>query len=175
MRERDDLRALQVRVPRHRCGAVFGRARHQRLLQARERDQQIGARTPCPHAQVGRHLVVAAASGVQHAGDRPRELEEPALDGGVDVLIARRDRERVAGELRGDGAQPGVDGAMLRGRQHADAAQHARVGARARDVVGAETAVDGEAGGVVLDALGRRRAQTARPDLGVRARAPRAC
>ena len=83
---------------------MLGRARQQRVLQSRKRDQQIGARAPRPHAQIGRDLVVAAASRVQHARDRAGELEEPAFDSRMDVLIARRHREHIAGEFGGDGA-----------------------------------------------------------------------
>jgi hypothetical protein len=51
---------------------------------------------------------------VQHAGDRACKLEQPALDCGVNVLIARCNRECARREFGRDGAQPGVERAMLR-------------------------------------------------------------
>ena len=39
-------------------------------------------------AQVGGHLVVARAAGVQLAGHRADQLAQAPLDGGVDVLVA---------------------------------------------------------------------------------------
>ncbi len=166
MREGGDLRALEMRVSRHRRASMLGRAPNECLLETGHCEQQIRARPARPHAQVGGDLIVAAASRVQHPGDRTRKLEEAALDGGVDVLITRSDHEVVAGQLRRDRTEPGVERAMLRAAEHTDAAEHARVRSRPGDVVGAETAVNGEAGRVALDASRRGRAQPARPDLG---------
>ena len=129
MRERHHLGALQVGVSGHRRGSMLGGAGQQRLLHTCKFDQEIGARAPCPHAQIGCDLVVAASPGVEHACDRSGELEQPALHRCVDVLVARRRRKDIAGEFGGDGAQSRVDCAMLRDGEHADAAQHARVGA----------------------------------------------
>ena len=44
-------------------------------------------------AQVGGHLVVARAAGVELTRHRADEFAQPALDGGVDVFVARLDLE----------------------------------------------------------------------------------
>ncbi len=104
MRKGDDLRALQMRVAGYRILPMLRRAGHQRILQAGECNQQIGAGAPRPHAQIRGHLVVAASPRVQHSGDGSRKLEKPAFDRGVNVLVARRNRESTRRKLGRDGA-----------------------------------------------------------------------
>ncbi len=74
-----------------------------------------GAHDPQP--EVGRHLVVAAAAGVELAADRAGDLRQPPLDGRVDVLVIRRDGERAGGELGPHCLQPGQQRVALLGRQ----------------------------------------------------------
>ena len=58
-------------------------------------------------AQVRRYLVITAAPGVQPAPDVTGYLSDPALDGGVDVLVAGLEHERALGDLLLDDAQGG--------------------------------------------------------------------
>ena len=58
-------------------------------------------------AQVRRYLVIAAAPGVQPPPDVAGYFSDPALDGGVDVLVAGFEDERALGDLLLDGAQGG--------------------------------------------------------------------
>ena len=83
--------------------------------------------------------------GMQHAGHRARDLEEPAFHRCVDVLVSRSDAECAIRKLSGDRAQTGIERAMLRRCEHADAPEHACMRTRTCDVVGAETAVHGKA------------------------------
>ena len=49
-----------------------------------------------PQAQVGRHLIVAAARGVQLAASGSGEFGHPAFDGRVDVLVGLDEHEVAA-------------------------------------------------------------------------------
>ncbi len=87
MREVDGLRALQVRVARHRPVLVaLGEADEHALqvLELLERLQRVRARE---HRDVGRDLVVARARRVELAADRADDLRQPPLDRHVDVLV----------------------------------------------------------------------------------------
>ena len=62
-----------------------------------------------PQPQVGRDLVVAAAGGVDLGAGRAGELGDPALDGGVDVLVALDELERVGRQLVLDAVERAED------------------------------------------------------------------
>ena len=107
MAQVDGLGALQVRVARHAPVAV----RLGELEQPRHQvGDQLGRARRAPadeERQVGRHLVVARAPGVQLAADRAGELGQPALDRHVDVLVGVAELELPALELRGDRVEAG--------------------------------------------------------------------
>ena len=86
MAEGHRLRGLQMGKARHHGRGMLERLLGQRPLIAGERrvDRVDGVAHPEP--EVGRHLVVARARGVQPPGRRPDQLGEPALDVHVDVL-----------------------------------------------------------------------------------------
>ena len=74
-----------------------------------------------PQPEVGGHLVVPAAPGVQPGSGRPGQLGDPSLDGGVDVLV-QVDEDKPAGrQLSGDPLERGEDGADLLLRQETGA------------------------------------------------------
>ena len=107
MAEVDGLRALQVRVARQRPVEVALGGVDQR---GHERGDRIDAgqrRLAREERDVGRHLVVARARGVQPAAHRARQLGEPPLDGHVDVLVVGREREAALAQLGLDGVQAG--------------------------------------------------------------------
>jgi hypothetical protein len=79
-----------------------------------------------PQAQVGCHLIVAAAPGMEFACRRADDLPQAALGGGVNVLVARHGLERPGGEFRAHLFQTGED------RQVFFLGQDARPGQRAR-------------------------------------------
>ena len=84
---------------------------------------------------VGGHLIVTAATGVQPPPGIPDQLGEAPLDGGVDVLVGRLDGERSVPELRLDPVEPLGDRPTVSLRDHTGLHQHAGVRARAGDVV----------------------------------------
>ena len=140
--ERDDLGPLGVGVAGERGGPVLAGTSEQRFLQPRAAEHQVDGAAPAPEAQVGGHLVVATAPGVQPPGDRPDQLVEAALHGGVDVLVGRVDGEVAPLQLATDGAQAGEDGAEVTGPDQADLAEHPGVGDRPLDVLGVEPEVE---------------------------------
>ena len=101
----------QLVAERHRLGVLQVREAGRGTVDVRlglvgerehEVDQRGGDRTGLVtqvEPQVGGHLVVAAAPGAQLAADGAEQLEEPALDGGVDVLVVRGRHEGACGHL----------------------------------------------------------------------------
>jgi hypothetical protein len=88
--ERDRLRALQMRVPRHRRVCLLGRALEDDARERDERGVRVVARVGDVKPEGGGDLVVARASGL----DLAAHLAELALDGRVHVLVGglgRRD------------------------------------------------------------------------------------
>ena len=145
--QRDRLRPLQVRVPRHGIGDV-------REGEVAERfDEGSGGRggevalLTHEHAIEQRHLVVAGTGGVEAPGGRADLVPQKHLDVGMDVLqfgapldLARAELLQHAAETRDDRFGVGLGNDSRR-------PEHARVRDRARDVVLVEATVD--AGGVV--------------------------
>jgi hypothetical protein len=93
MRQVDGLRALKVRVGRHRPIEMA-------LGHIGERGHESGhvvgrhpRATAHEHGDVGRNLVVARARGVELAAHGPHELGQATLDRHVDVLVVRLRRE----------------------------------------------------------------------------------
>ena len=97
--------------------------------------------------QVGGHLVVAAAAGVQPAADVAGDLGDPPLDGGVDVLVARLEHEGALGELLLDPVERGQQDPGCRPRRAAPALQTQDMGPAASHVVGGQPPVEGQADG----------------------------
>ena len=125
--------------------------------------RRISARSA--EAQVERHLVVAAAAGVQLAADRADQLGQPALDRHVDVLVGGREAERAGVELLLDLARGRASSLLALGGGE-DAARAPACGtcaSAAGDVVAGRGAVDGERGGELLDDRRRRRRRSGRP------------
>ena len=88
------------------CASAFSAsARCKRASSAVERVDRVAH----PEPEVGRHLVVARARGVQPAGGRPDQLGEPALDIHVDVLERAREGEGPRLDLDSDRVEPASD------------------------------------------------------------------
>ena len=86
--DRDRLGALEVGVAGHREGVVPARRLRQGLDQPGKLLDDRRGGGAAVEAEVERHLVVAGAAGVEPAGAVRVDLAEPALDRGVDVLVA---------------------------------------------------------------------------------------
>ncbi len=92
-------------------------------------------------AQVEHDLVVARAACVQSRARR-RQLREPALDRGVDVLIRGYELELAFVELPLDPAQPPLDRRELGWSDDAGGGQAARVSDAAGEIERIELEVD---------------------------------
>ncbi len=123
--------------------------------------------------QVGGHLVVATAARVELGARGSGQLGDPALDRGVDVLVARHERERAGGELLLDHVEGGEHRCGLVAVEDAAPHQAAHVRARAGDVVGGEALVVGQAHRVGEELLGGAAGEATvpqRPAVGVTVR-----
>ena len=114
--EQHRLGPLEVGVAGQvRVAGRFG-PRQQDVLQGDGQPGDLDELALAPQPQIGGDLVVAAAGGVQLGAGGAGELGHPALDGGVDVLVALDEAERVPGHLRLDlveRVQHGVDLAVV--------------------------------------------------------------
>ncbi len=145
MREEHRLRALQVRVPGH--VDVLGRLRalEQHPLESMHVRDDVGALAPDEQTERGRDLVVARPPGVELGARIAGELGHPPFDGGVDVLVGRRELERTVGELLLRPVECREHRGGLVGGEDVGAREPGDVRARTREVVGRETPVEREA------------------------------
>ena len=128
VREQHRLRALQVRVAGEVdvVGRVGARRASTSCKPVHVRGD-VGALAPDEQPQRGGDLVVAAAAGVELRARGARELGDPALDRGVDVLVGRRELERAVGRARASTRSSAASdlGRLVVGEQP-DAGQHRR-------------------------------------------------
>ena len=113
----------------------------QRIDEIGEADRGFHCRIATEEPQVERHLVVARPPRVQR---RPggRDLGQPALDRGMDVLVFQLELELVAVQFALDLPEPAADRGQLAGREEARRRQAACVREAPRDVVRIELVVD---------------------------------
>jgi hypothetical protein len=140
------LRALQVGVAGQQGLGVLTGAPAQRQPRPVDGGDQLGAGRPGVELQIGGHLVVAAASGVQAPAGLAHQLGQPGLDVHVDVLQAGGQRQLAALDLRGHGIQAASDGLGLVLGHQTHRGQHAGVGLAAAYVITQQPAVEVDAG-----------------------------
>ena len=157
MAERHHLRALQVRVAGEQRGRVRARLPAERQPRAIDRRHDLDRRAPRVEAQVGRHLIVAAARGVQPPRRLADDLDEAALHVHVDVFQRRIERALAGGDLLGHLVEPVDDGLGVGRRDQLRRGQHPRVGLAAAHVVAQEPAIE------VNRRVERRRRRVHRP------------
>ncbi len=87
-----------------------------------------------PEAEIGRHLVVARARGVQPPGGRADQLGQPLLDVKVNVLEFTFEGEAALVDLAADRVQTLEDGRAIGGGNDALGRQHRGMGGRAPEV-----------------------------------------
>ena len=97
--QEDRLGPLEVGVAGQVGVAGFSRPGQQHLLQGDDGLGHLAQRPLGEQAEVGGHLVVPAAPGVEPGADLGRQLGYPALDGGMDVLVAGLEDEAALGQF----------------------------------------------------------------------------
>ncbi len=112
---------------------------------------------------VGGDLIVAAAAGVQPPAGVADQLGEPALDGGVDVLVGRLDVEGPVTELGLDALEPVGDGPPVIRAEHPRRDQHLRVSPRAGDVLCPHARVDRKRGVQAVERVRRAAGEASAP------------
>ena len=176
VRQPNRLGPLAVRVTgQDRVDVGLGLG-EQRLAERAQPLRLPHRRGPQVQQRVGDDLVVAAPGRVEPPPGVADELGQAALDGGVDVLVARGERERAVGELAGDPLQALVDGGGVGGGDDPPGAEHPGVRARGRDVLRPHAPVDRQRGVDAVEGLIRAGAEAAAPQAPApgHARAPAA-
>ena len=120
VRNQHRLRPLCVGIPRHRNAEVLLGAGNQAGLQLAQPVQEAVVRRHQPQAEVGRHLVVPAAAGVQLSGRVADQFPQPPFDRGVDIFVRRGKGEGSGGEFLADLLQAAFDLPGFSGGEDAD-------------------------------------------------------
>jgi len=144
--QRHRLRGLQMGEAGHDAGGMFLCARHQCQLQSLEPGIGLIDRIPHPQAEIGGHLVIAAACSVQPTCHRPDQLRQPRLGGHVDVFKVPILGHTVAGVFLGDMVQPLADRCCIIRRHDALRAQHGDMRFRRGDILSPQRLVEGNRG-----------------------------
>ena len=147
------LRVLEVRIAGHHDVEVLVGGVEKDAAQLDVAGHELLAEVLGEQADVGCHLVVAGASGVQAPAGRADRASERTLHGHVDVLVVDVPGEGVGVDLRGDVGEARVDRGLVLGRDDALLGEHARMRAAAGDVVGRHVLVDLEARAELLREL----------------------
>ncbi len=119
-----------------------------------------------PQADVGGHLVVAAAAGVQAFAGVAHQLRQARLDVQVHVFQRQLPVERVALDFGADGAHSALDGGVIELRDDALGGQHLGVRQAALDVGRGQPLVEEHAGRVALHQLAHGFGEQGGPGFG---------
>ena len=161
--QRHRLRHLQVGETGHDGIGMFFGTGEQRGDQALQRQISFGAGGLHPQAEIHRHLIVAAARGVQAARGGTDDLFQPGFDMEVDIL-QRQILDQLAGLIFGGNLlQALVDGGDVFGRNDALLAQHGDMRTAALDVLAPQAFVDADGGVDFLHDCRRAGAEAAAP------------
>jgi hypothetical protein len=106
MAERHWLRRLQMGEARHHRIGMFLGPRQQRALQAEQARRHFVDRIAHPEAEIGRHLIVAAARGMQPSGGRPDELRQPRFRDHMNIFEVEVDGHAIGFIFSRDPVQP---------------------------------------------------------------------
>ena len=131
-----------MRIAGEQHGDTVLRPRDERASQRGDLAVDLIDRLERPEPQIGRHLVVARAAGVELAGDRPHFGVQQALDQSMHVLVGRA-HGRAIGQPLGDAVET-VEQLRLLGSGHdADAAESMHPGLAGGHVLGPQPVIDG--------------------------------
>ncbi len=163
MSEQHRLRTLQVGVARQVRVAGVERPPQQHLLQPVDPAGDVEQLAFAPQAEIGGNLIVAAARGVELRSGGPGKFGHPALDRGVDVLVALDEREGTRRHLGRHGVERLEHGVAFGIGEQADSGEPAYVGRRSVDVVTPHRSVEGQADRVRHQCLRRTTGESSVP------------
>ena len=165
MAEGDRLGPLQMGVAGHHVRRMGGGLLEQRVAEGGHLLVEGARRVPQEQAQVHRHLVVAAAAGVQPLARLADALCQLGLHKGVDVLGGGVDGKGPALQVRQDALKALLDGRAVRLGNDALPGEHGRVGHAAGDVLGGHAPVEPDGGIEVVHTAVHRFAEPSLPQL----------
>ena len=140
------LGPLQVGVTGHRPVGVFLGTLEQRPHQPSDALHRGSCALARVQHQVGHHLVVARAGGVQTPADGADDLRQAPLDRHVDVLVVGSEGEVAPAQLALDRLESFQQPVEVLRRDDPPCRQHPRVGPRLGQVLGPQPAVEVDRG-----------------------------
>ncbi len=141
--ERDGLGGLQVGEARHDARGMFFSADHQCALQCGQPAVHLINGVAHPEAEIGCHLIIATARGVEAACHRPDQFGQPRLGRHVDVFKVPVFGHAVCRIFGGNLIKPrGNCGSILR-RNNAAGTQHRDMSLGSGDVLLPQRLVEG--------------------------------
>ncbi len=126
----------------------------------------VSMRVAQPETDVGGHLVVARASGVQALARVADQRGEALLDVEMHILVVEIPGKGAGRDFVGNLRHAALDGGKILLRNDALPGQHAGMGQRATDILGRHALVEEHRGGIALDKIGDGFGKTAGPGLG---------
>ena len=157
------LRHLQVRESRHDGFCMLFGQIEQRVAQALDRRcDRIDSRAQV-EPQIGRHLIVARASGMKSLPGVSDERHQPLFDVEVDVLEIARPGELAALDFTEDRRKSSLDRGDVFRAQNLRRAEHSGMGAGRFDVSLSQPAIEVHRCGVQLDELIDRLTESSGP------------
>ena len=165
MGECDGLGALQMRISRHNRMRVFARNIDKRVRKRYDKRLNLRRLSPQIHAQIERHLVVAAAGGVQSLARVAYASGELRLYEHVDIFRAHIDSKRSAEQVAQYTLKPLRNLIAILGGYNALLCEHSRMRQAARYILFRHTAVKADRRVEIVDSLVQLLVESACPHL----------
>ena len=165
MTKGDGLGALQVGVAGHDSGGILRGLPADDLDELHDVSLQGVAVVPQGQADIQRHLIVAAAAGVQPLARIPDTGGQGLLHKGVHVLGGGVNSQRTAGQVVRDGSQAAEDIRTVLLRDDALPCQHSGMDAAAAHILRDHPLVEADGGVEVVDAAVHRLGKPTLPEL----------
>ncbi|RMM68329.1 hypothetical protein ALQ75_05465 [Pseudomonas savastanoi pv. glycinea] len=151
MTECNGLGSLQMGETGHDGFSFALGLAQQALLQTRDFAQDQVDFVAQPQTDIGRDLIVAAATGVQLLAGDTNAIGQACFNVHVHIFQIDAPLEIAGLDLGLDGVQAVNDGVTLGVRQNAHLGQHRGVGDGAHDVVAIQTLIEGDGGSETRD------------------------